>query len=162
MGDGSTGRLWGAWQEVWHEDKLPIHFTPPTGTAQVGLMAVISGHGFGDTSANCAEFCDHQHEFTLNDDSAHIKTHPEAGSLMGCADQVIDGTVPNQAGTWIYGRGGWCPGMEVQPWVVDITDDVTIGAENEISYLGLMDGEIWQPDSTGANVRLQSYLVYYE
>ncbi len=76
--------------------------------------------------------------------------------------QVVDGTVPNQSGTWVYGRGGWCPGLEVVPWVVDITDDVVVGEENTVSYLGLMDGEVWQPDSTGANIRMQSYLVYYE
>jgi hypothetical protein len=160
VGDGET--LWGDWQEIWHEDKLPISFTPPSGTAQVGLMAVISGHGFGDTSENCAEFCDHQHAFTFNDTATHTKTHPEADILFGCADQVVDGTVPNQSGTWVYGRGGWCPGLEVQPWVVDITDDVTVGAENEVSYLGFVDGEIWKPGSTGANVRMLSYLVYYE
>ncbi|MDG1481770.1 MAG: peptide-N-glycosidase F-related protein [Myxococcota bacterium] len=161
-GDASAGVLWGAWQEVWHDDKLPINFTPPEGTTQVGLMAIISGHGFGDTNANCAEFCDHQHAFTLNDGASHTKTHPEAGSPMGCAEQVVDGTVPNQSGTWVYGRGGWCPGMEVVPWVVDITDDVVVGEENTVSYFGLMDGEVWQPDSTGANIRMQSYLVYYE
>jgi hypothetical protein len=160
VGEGST--LWGSWQEVWHEGKRPVSFTPPEGTAQVGLVAVVSGHGFGDTAANCAEFCDHQHEFTLNDATAHTKTHPEVGNTFGCADQVADGTVPNQSGTWVYGRAGWCPGMEVRPWVVDITDDVSIGTDNQISYLGLMDGAVWKPGSTGANVRMQSYLVYYE
>jgi len=161
-GSTATSALWGTWQEVWHEGKLPKAITPPEGTARVGLTAVISGHGFGDTTANCAEFCDHQHEFTINGASAYTKTHPEAGSRMGCAEQVVDGTVPNQSGTWVYGRGGWCPGMEVQPWEIDITDDLTVGTENEISYLGLMGGDVWKPGSTGARIDMQSYIVYYE
>lgn len=159
---GENPDLWGMWQEVWHEDKLPISFTPPEGTTDVGLMAVITGHGFGDTPENCAEFCDHQHAFTFNDTTTHTKEHPEANLQFGCADQVADGTVPNQSGTWVYGRSGWCPGLEVRPWEVDITDDVTIGEENQVSYLGFVNGNIWKPGGTGANVRMQSYLVYYE
>ena len=89
-------------------------------------------------------------------------TGDDIGSPLGCARFASNGVIPGQWGNWSQSRAFWCPGMEVVPWVVDITDDVTVGSENEISYLGLMDGEIWQPDSTGANVRMQSYLVYYE
>lgn len=46
----------------------------------------------------------------------------DAGTEWGCADDVLYGGVPNQHGTWYYGRGGWCDGAAVRPWVVDITD----------------------------------------
>ena len=28
--------------------------------------------------------------------------------------QVLEGSEPNEHGTWQYGRGGWCDGQEVQ------------------------------------------------
>ena len=37
------------------------------------------------------------------------------------------GGVPNQYGTWVYGRAGWCPGQDVAPYVVDITEYVKNG-----------------------------------
>lgn len=32
-----------------------------------------------------------------------------------------EGVVPNEHGTWLYGRGGWCDGQQVSPHVLDIT-----------------------------------------
>ena len=133
---------------------------------EVDVVAVVSGHGFGSDTANCAEFCDHQHQFQVNGGTKHTKTHPEAGSPMGCAEQVAIGTVPNQSGTWVYGRGGWCPGMEVPFWRVDVTDDIQMNADNQVSYLGLMGGEIYHPIYTTGDfnprIDLRSYIVYYE
>ena len=43
---------------------------------------------------------------------------------MGCAEEVDTGVVPNEYGTWLYGRDGWCNGREVAPWVVDVTADL--------------------------------------
>ena len=156
----------GVFQEIWHEDKLPQSFTPPQGTTKVEVAGVISGHGFGADSLNCAEFCDHQHQFWANNGTAHRKTHPEAGSLMGCADQVAVGTIPNQSGTWIYGRGGWCPGLEVPVWRADITEDVNFNADNTLNYLGLVDGVIYHPNYTSGDFRprvdMRSYVVFYQ
>ena len=176
---GCNGRAWrlfleeeitaepsGQYTEIWHESKLPIEFTPPAGTTKVEIAGVISGHGFGSDTANCAEFCDHQHQFWVDEDDRQTKTHPEAGSLMGCADQVSIGTIPNQSGTWIYGRGGWCPGMEVPVWRADLTDGVDLSGTNTLNYLGLMEGEIYHPVYTTGNfnprIDMRSYLVYYQ
>jgi len=167
--DAAATGLNGDWTELWHESKLPITFTPPAGATRVGVTAVISGHGFGNTQEGCAEFCDHQHRFTINDAASYTKTHGESGSRWGCAEQVGEGVVPNQAGTWIFGRAGWCPGLEVRPWSVDITGDVTPGVENTLGYTGLFEGEVnYVPkynngySSTDARIDMQSYLVYYE
>lgn len=157
-----AGQLDGAWQEVWNESKLPKTFTPPAGTQKVELVSTISGHGFGDTNANCAEFCDHQHSFSFNGAGAHTFTNPWIGSTFGCAEQVADGVVPNQSGTWVYGRGGWCPGQEVPQWVVDVTGDVTVGAENTVSYVATHGGDYWAARSTGARVDMHTWVVYYE
>ncbi|MFN2115421.1 MAG: peptide-N-glycosidase F-related protein, partial [Anaerolineae bacterium] len=97
------------------------------------------------------------------------KSHPEASTLMGCAEQVVDGVVPNQGGTWIYGRGGWCPGLDVKPWVIDITDEVHTGELNVLTYRGLFNGEDYVPEkgpdqdpneAYDARIRLKTFLVY--
>jgi len=135
-------------------------FTPPEGTTRVELVATISGHGYGSDPNDCGEFCNHQHAFTVNGAGTYTREFPMAGTAMGCADQVVDGVVPNQAGTWPFGRGGWCPGLEVEPWIVDITDDVTIGQENTIAYQGLVNGNERTVASTDAWIDLTSWVVF--
>ena len=162
----ASGLPSGELTEIWHSDKMPRSFVPPTGTTKIDVVAVVSGHGYGSDTANCAEFCDHQHQFQVNGSAEHTKTHPEAGTPKGCVEQVAIGTVPNQSGTWVYGRGGWCPGMEVPFWSVDVTDDVNLASSNEVSYLGLMSGEIYHPVYTSGSfnprIDLRSYIVYYQ
>lgn len=48
-----------------------------------------------------------------------------SGSPLGCTNLVKDGAVPNEYGTWLYGRGGWCDGLQVDPWRIDITAQVS-------------------------------------
>ena len=59
-----------------------------------------------------------------------MKDHPEANSINHCQslEMIQQGTIPNQYGTWGYGRAGWCPGMDVKPFVTDLTDYVEIGS----------------------------------
>ena len=44
------------------------------------------------------------------------------GRRWAVPTRVGEGVVPNELGRWLYGRGGWCDGQEVTPWVVDITE----------------------------------------
>ncbi len=161
--------LWGkAWGEGFNETYNGLHpdvtFDLPAGTTRTELVAVISGHGSGTTAENCAEFCDHHHEFTVNG-TPFTKTHPEVNTWFGCADQVAAGVVPNQFGTWIFGRAGWCPGLDVAPWVVDVTGAVT-AAGNTLSYRGLFQGGDYVPTYTGGGdynpeIRMSSWVVFY-
>ncbi len=160
--------LWagGAWDETYNANHQPVTFTPPEGTRKVELVAITSGHGFGADTENCAEFCNHQHRYTI-DGASFLQEFPMAGSSLGCADQVAEGTVPNQAGTWPFGRGGWCPGKEVDPWVVDLTEHVNLTGENTLTYEGLFNGAPFVPNYDVANssgfrgrIDLASYLVY--
>jgi hypothetical protein len=73
-------------------------------------------------------------------------------------DQVEQGTVPNQYGTWWYGRGGWCPGKEVPLVVVDITSQVTLGADNVFEYRADVGGSAYA-EGPGANIDLLSWLI---
>ena len=88
--------------------------------------------------------------------------------MDGCILQIVDGVIPNQYGTWPYGRGGWCPGLDVSPWVVDITPALQEG-QNTITYRGLFDGEDYVPrphpdpqGGFGARIDMTSYLVFWQ
>lgn len=66
---------------------------------------------------------------------------------VGCAEEVDTGVTPNEYGTWLYGRDGWCNGRDVFPWIVDVTDDVADGTSasgsNTLSYTA-----VWCPNAT--------------
>ena len=139
----------------------PIGFHVPDWASRVEVFAYITGHGFGGDWANCAEFCNHTHHFSVNEGKEQVKEHPYAGTGTGCAMKVNEGVVPNQFGTWPFGRGGWCPGWDVEPFVADFTADVVDG-KNIITYEGLHMGKDFDPSGNrGANIRMKSYLVYW-
>lgn len=64
------------------------------------------------------------------------------------------------ASTWYYGRGGWCPGQDVAPWVVDVTADVTPGQANTLSYRTEFNGA--PVNANLGNIVLSSWLVVWE
>jgi hypothetical protein len=145
-------------------EPLPVNIQ--AGVKRVEVVAHITGHGFGSEAANCAEFCNHTHHFGVND-SEFVKDHPEADWMYGCAMQVPDGALPNQFGTWYLGRGGWCPGMEVDPFVADVTQAIVPGEENILTYKSLLDGEdyVAQPGpggGFGSNIWMSSWLIEWE
>ncbi len=147
----------------------PVTVKVPATTKKVELYAIISGHGWGAELANCAEFCNHEHHFTIGGET-FVQSFPMAGSLMGCAEQVdTNGAIPNQYGTWNLGRGGWCAGMDVKPMRVDVTAAVTPGGEVEVDYRGLYQGKDYVPQPNpqptggfGAEIDMSSWLVFYE
>lgn len=141
-----------------YNDWAPMSFTPPTNAKKVEFVALISGHG--QEEGNCAEWCEHQHEFTLNQSKVIVREFPGQVEDFRCAEAVDQGVVPGQGGNWTPGRAGWCPGLPVQPWIVDITNEVTLGAPNTLEYIGKFEGE----PVTGSHGRilLSSYVVIYE
>lgn len=144
--------------DAYNDGWEPLEITPPAGTTRVELVAIISGHGQADD--NCAEWCSHQHEFTVNGTDSHLREFP--GQVVGqrCAEAVDEGVVPGQWGNWTPGRAGWCPGQPVQPWRVDITDQVSIGETNTLEYQGLYAGA--PVTGNRGRIRLSSYVVYYQ
>lgn len=160
------GAFWNDYNARYH----PMSFDRPAWAERVELVTTITGHGFGKDEANCAEFCNHTHHFRINDGPEHVRDFPTSESLFGCLNRVADGVVPNQGGTWIYGRSGWCPGLDVPPWRVDITAETEVGVENVLTYRGLYQGEDYVPVKPAANdpnegfdarVDMESWLVYY-
>jgi hypothetical protein len=53
--------------------------------------------------------------FTVNGGTYEFDTsYPEAGDGDYCMEleTIVQGVIPNQYGTWGFGRAGWCPGMD--------------------------------------------------
>ena len=138
----------------------PVTVEIPADAAKVTLATVITGHGMSDPG-NCAEFCDMDHIFTVDGDEANaaMVDFPDAGSSYGCMEDVTIGTVPNQYGTWWYGRGGWCPGKDVPVQEHDITDQITLGAEASIAYRVERNGSAYQATSSWAHTVVNAWLV---
>ncbi|MCB9681205.1 MAG: hypothetical protein H6733_07005 [Alphaproteobacteria bacterium] len=136
----------------------PIAFTPPAGTTHAELVTLISGHGQADGN-NCAEWCDHRHTFSVDGTDLATIQHDGAsiGSGLGCADQAAHGAIPGQWGNWAPTRAYWCPGLAVQPQRIDITSQVTAGAESTLGYRGTFG----TGEPAGGNIDLSSYVVFY-
>jgi len=147
----------GDFGSMYNVGRMPVSVPIPATAKKVELFVIVTGHGSGTNQ--CSEFCDHQHEFTVNG-TKHVKDFPLAGTNDTCIPNLTNGLTPNQAGTWWFGRGGWCPGQQVDPWIVDVTADVTPGQTATVSYRGLFAGAD-PPDGSG-NIDLVSYLVVHE
>ena len=137
-------------------------FTIPEGTDRVEIVATITGHGFNSDAANCSEFCNHEHHYSMNGFTA-MEDHAIAGTAQGCQNLIGQGVIANQFGSWPYGRAGWCAGQDVKQWRYDITSWLVEG-ENNLSYRGLYQGQEYVPQSdTGGDRKIIAaiWLVYY-
>jgi hypothetical protein len=147
----------GNFDSMYNASRTPAMVPIPATAKKVELFVIVTGHGSGTNQ--CSEFCDHEHTFTVNG-TMYLKDFPNAGTETLCMPNVKNGQTPNQGGTWWYGRGGWCPGQQVDPWVVDVTANVTPGQTATITYEGTFGG-MTPPDNSG-NIDLISYLVVHE
>jgi hypothetical protein len=148
----------GPFDDTYNGAHGPHLFTPPAGTTRVELVTLISGHGQtpGD---NCAEWCNHEHLMRIGAGGTPrtISFDGMAGTRDGCARASGAGVVPGQYGNWAPLRAGWCPGYPVAPVRVDVTADVTMGAENELTYQASYAGG----EPRGGDVELTTYVVYF-
>lgn len=157
----------GRFDEAYNEAQAPVRFTPPAGATRVELVTLITGHGFGAEASNCAEFCNHTHHFSLDGDPAIVLTHERAGRPRGCLDMLDEGVVPNQFGTWPFGRAGWCPGHDVSPWRADLSAALGREGERVLTYEAGLAGTIpyvpvvTDPDGYRADISLSAWLVFY-
>jgi len=140
----------------------PFVFDSPSEFEKASLTVVVSGHG--NDNHGCGEFCTTTHHFTVNG-NVNVKDLDNSDNAeLGCGDSVTFGTTPNEYGTWLYGRDGWCDGREVAPWVVDLTDQLK-PTGNVVKYHGLFNGSIPDPSSLqqGSPVMmLRAYITFYE
>jgi len=147
----------GTYSETYNEDRPPVEVEIPADATKVELVSIATGHG-QETNAACAEFCEQVHTFGIGSESWE-QVLDNAGTEAGCRDDVENGTVPNQAGTWWFGRAGWCPGKRVDPYVVDVTDQVTPGETATVSYSATILGD--EPESGLGSNEMRSWLVFH-
>jgi Peptide-N-glycosidase F, C terminal len=168
-------KLWGAapdetrWDEAYNDTLAPIAFDFDSDKAtRVEIVAANTGHGFGSTTENCAEFCNHQHQFTLNGTALSLLEYRKAGTNKGCYERVPEGVVPNQFGTWPFGRAGWCPGQDVKFETVAMGEGIRSG-QNTLDYEVLFKKANYSPkyvnpeptDPYFPHLRSQIWLVTY-
>ena len=143
-----------------------LNFTVPSSATSVEIVATITGHGFNKDTANCAEFCDHEHHYTMGQHHTY-ESHPLVNSNEGCENEVDNGVVANQFGSWPFGRAGWCAGQDVKQWTYDITDWTDNGTNNtnHLVYRGYYNGADYVPSdgigNGGRNIRAVVWIVFY-
>jgi Peptide-N-glycosidase F, C terminal len=149
----------GTFNAMYNVGRMPVVATIPADTKHAELWMIVTGHG--SDSNQCGEFCNSEHQFTVNGAAnTWLVDFPMAGTESGCIAQDVDGMIPNQGGTWWYGRDGWCPGEQVTPHVWDVTAMVTPGSTATVTYEGLFGGAT--PPATGSgNIVLTSYLATF-
>ena len=140
----------------YNDDREPVEVDIPADASKVELAVIASGHG-QNSPGNCAEFCVTEHWFYV-DGELNVFSLEDAGEDDRCQEQVAEGTVPNQYGTWWYGRSNWCPGKEVDVHTIDITDQVTPGSTATIEYYGYREGGS-EMDANSSNVIINSWLT---
>jgi hypothetical protein len=148
----------GAFGPDYNGARPPITLPLSADASKVAVWSLITGHG-SSAGDQCAEFCDHQHEVTVGGHS-ELLAFPEVDDDQGCLAKVDQGVVPNQWGTWWFGRGGWCPGQAVDPWQVDVTAWATPGQDVTVGYRGLFRGE--PPTVSSGDISMTSWLVVYQ
>ncbi|KAM3614499.1 uncharacterized protein V6R79_015453 [Siganus canaliculatus] len=150
----------GTFDKNYNKRYKPVKFSVPPSAQKVELYAVVTAHGSDDNK--CGEFCVTSHHFLFN--SAHNNTliFDSAGSPLGCTAQVKKGAVPNEFGTWLYGRGGWCDGQQVDPWRVDVTHQLDMNGSNTVLYFGLFEGKDPNPSKDPGYIIMSSFLVFYK
>ncbi len=154
------------------DNRPPTVFEVPQNASKVEFVSYLTGHGWGNgTCYNCSEFCNSKHIFTVNGGTGEFEySYPEANQTTHCmsSEMIGAGTIPNQYGTWGYGRAGWCPGLDVKPDVMDITDYIIPGEENIIDYEAcrVQGTSCVEPPSCGTcgycpEIAFSSYIIIY-
>lgn len=138
--------------EKYNGEQKPVEVEVPKTAKKVRFATILTGHGSGTDKLNCAEFCKHTHHFGVSTGGAKAftvtKSHANAGTGDGCTKQIVDGMVPNQFGTWPYGRAGWCPGLDVKVWNKDVTNAIKPGEKATFTYQALLGGKVYVPNYT--------------
>jgi hypothetical protein len=106
------------------QDQLEeLTFDIPADVTRVEAHLTTTGHSFGNTY-NCAEFCKMRNDLSING---------ELFSAYPWRNDCEENPVSPQYGTWEYDRNGWCPGAIALGSIIDITDAVVVGEENNLS-----------------------------
>lgn len=122
----------------------PVAFNALPGAQFARLRVVQTGHGM-DKPDGCAEFCNKYRELWYDGKLVNTKA---------IWKQCGDNPLYPQAGTWVYDRGNWCPGMLMQP---DLYDLPLQGGEHTID----LNMQHYTSPEPSADEVISAYLVQY-
>jgi hypothetical protein len=122
----------------------PVSFTPVSGAQFARLRVVQTGHGM-DKPDNCAEFCNKYRELWYDG-----KLVDKRAVWKPCGNNPL---YP-QAGTWVYDRANWCPGVLMQP------DSYDLPLQGRQHTIDLNMEHYTSPDPSAYEV-ITAYLVQY-
>lgn len=125
----------------------------PSAAKGAKLRVTQTGHGFGQSPDNCAEFCNKKQYIKVKGNKIFERdVWRETCGLN---------PVYPQGGTWVYSRTNWCPGAEVTPFDYELTPTITAGDSLDLD----MDMEDFTFPAGGAgtppNYVITSYLFTY-
>jgi len=89
------------------------------------FKSTASGHGFGNDSQNCAEFCAKNH---------YVKVNGTTVNQFLLWKKCASNPLYPQGGTWLYDRSAWCPGAKVDIYNTELTSHVTPGDSITLDY----------------------------
>lgn len=112
--------------DIWNEtvcQPQTIHI--PSEFKEFRVNTRITGHDFPSPSG-CGEFCPKDFNLAINQTSPQYiwNTWTECGN----------NPVYPQGGTWIFDRGGWCPGDKVHTFSHEITPYINSGSNNTFDF----------------------------
>jgi hypothetical protein len=131
------------------ESQVPPQDIAVEAASKVVLRSFISGHGWNNRQ-NCAEFCTKEHRFAIAERQWERQVWRE-----DCGQTE---TLGQQLGTWTLSRAGWCPGAQVFPWDIDITEAWT-GSEITLAYA--LEEFNWAGDGDEPYYYLSGNLILY-
>uniref|UniRef100_A0A8C7NPS5 Si:dkey-256h2.1 n=1 Tax=Oncorhynchus mykiss TaxID=8022 RepID=A0A8C7NPS5_ONCMY len=151
----------GTFDKEYNRRHQPIKFTAPASTKKVELYAVIPGHGRDRNS--CGKFCVTAHHFLVKGAFNHTRIFDSAGSALGCAMWVglsaPSGRCPTSMAPGCTVRGGWCGGLQVNPWRIDITTQV-IELSPDLVMKSCPCGSPSETSLFTSDILLQSFLMW--
>lgn len=139
-----------------YEKSFPaFNYTLPENAKSARFKLIQTGHGFGDDTENCAEFCEKM---------AYLKVNSQAIWEKNVWRECGDNPVYPQGGTWLADRSNWCPGAEVVPYDIELTEFYTPGETIELDY----DMEYFKPvkaqdpSNFAGNYLTTAFIVTYD
>ncbi|MCK6545908.1 hypothetical protein L6R52_08570 [Myxococcota bacterium] len=141
-----------------YNTREPFTFTPPATATRVELVVILSGHGQVEGN-NCAEWCDHRHQFTVDGTALpELRHEGRIGSIDGCGPLAAEGVPPGQWGNWAPERAYWCPGLPVEHVRIDLTGLVTPGQQSTLTYAA----SFGTAAPSGGDIDLSAYVAWFE
>lgn len=147
-------RLWnGVFEYGNNNDSIEHHLIPTSVTlnsqaTMARFKAINTGHG-SDSASGCLEYCKKYRQVKLD------------GNLVSKKDLWRNDCGANavypQSNTWVYDRGGWCPGSPVRYDDVDLPG-LAGGSQHTID----MDMEPYVAFKEYGNLNTTAYLIEYK